>query len=171
MSAYAKLNRDQRAFVDLLVQRKTGSDAIRELRPWVKRPDVLASQWKALPEVREALAEREAEAMDEAGITNTQILLSIAETMNLSVKDFFHEDGRPKAVHELSDAAARNVAGIECEMLEGGAARYRYKMPNRNEAKKLLGQFKKLWTDNLEVQHSGPLIIEVVKFGKAKDSA
>jgi len=170
MSAYLLLSRDQRKFIDLLVQRTNATEAAREVRPHVKRPDVLASQWKAMTLVREALEERENEAMHEAGIRSTQILLGLARVANASIKDFIHADGKPKAPHELSDDAARCVAGVDIEHMAEGGTRYRYRLRNANEAAKLIGQHQKLWSDNVEVHHTGPLIVEVVKFGQGKDS-
>jgi hypothetical protein len=170
MSAYEKLPRDKREFVDLLVQRKCGTEAIRILKPWLKRPEVTACRWNALPEVRMALEERERVAMEDAGIRSAQVLLSLARVTHANIKDFFHPDGRTKAPHELSDAAAECVAGFEVEELpEGLGKRYRYRLRNANEAAKLLGQYQRLWSEE-EVRRSGEVqVIEVVKFVRAPE--
>lgn len=146
MSAYLKLKPMQRRFVDLIVRRMNGSDAVRKLRPKLARPDVLAAKWRALPEVKEAIAEREVEAMEDAGITNAQILLSIAAIADLSVKEFVNADGKPKRIDELSDEAARVVQAIEVE--RDGTVKYR--VPSRLDAKRLLGQHRKLFTERHE---------------------
>jgi hypothetical protein len=170
MSAYHKLRGDKRRFVDLLVQRANATKAIREIKPWIKRPDVLASQWKSDPNVIQALAEREAEAMDEAGIRNATILIGLARVAHVDIREFFHADGSTKAPHELSQAAASCVAGFEVEHMAAvdgkpGGVRYKYRLRNANEAAKLLGQYQKLWTDNVELRHSGGVeVVEITKF-------
>lgn len=151
MSAYKHLKPEQREFVDRLVRRETGTAAMRAIKgPNYKNPDVKAAQWRANPVIREALAEREAEAMIEAGITNAQVLLDIASIGNFSIKSLQKADGTPKAPHELSDEDARVVESVE---FKGGNV-YRYRIPSRLEAKKLLGAHLKLFVDRREI--SGP---------------
>lgn len=151
-SAYLKLPLMKRRFVDLLVQRKTPTDAIREIKPHVKHPRVLASKWRSLPEVQAALEEREAEAIEEAGITSAQILLGIAATADFDIRKLVNPDGSPKSLHELDDDAARVVQAVKFNA-DGSIE---FKLPNRNEARKMLGQYKKLFTEKHEHEHSGP---------------
>lgn len=153
-TAYQRLKPQQRRFVDLIVRRiKSPTDAIREIRPKLKNPQCLASRWKALPEIRAALEEREAEAMDEAGITNAQILLDIAAIADFDLRKIVKPDGTPKKLHELDAETARILQSvtIDGEKLE-------FKVPNRLEAKKLLGQYRKLFTQKLDLD--GRLTLE-----------
>lgn len=168
-SAYRKLPIQKRRFVDLIVQRCRSTEAMRQIRPHLKRPEVLASKWKALPEVQAAIEERENEAMEEAGITNAQILLGIAQIANLSVKNLVYPDGRAKTIHELDDETAATIQSIEVETLAGGGTRTKFRLPSKIEARKLLGQYRKLFTEKVDVTPVGPLRIEVVKFGELKD--
>lgn len=148
MSAYRGLKSAlRRNFVDLLVRRMNGTDAIRKLKPQCKRPDVLAAKWRAKPEIKAAIDERLQQAMEEAGITNAQILLSIARIANLSVKDLAHPDGRAKKIHELSDDVACLIQGVEVDA--DGTVKYR--LASRLEASKLLGQYRKLFTQSVDV--------------------
>lgn len=169
MSSYRKLTAQKKHFVDLLVRRVRPMEAMKQIRPQLKRPDVLAAKWKALPEVQLAIEERELEAMEAAGITNAQILLGIASYANVSMKDFVHADGRPKSIHELDDATARAIQSIEVETTEKGVTRTKFRLPSKIEAQKLLGQSRKLFTEKVDVTPIGPLRIEVVKFAEHQD--
>lgn len=178
MSAYRKLNSQKRQFVDLIVQRTLPTDAIRKIRPHLKRPDVLASKWKALPEVQQAIDERLEEAMEEAGITNAQILLGLAQVADFDIRKLFDEHGNTKPVHLLDDQTARVVQSVEVRQIKSGRGkdgstvlRTKYRLPPRIEARKLLGQYKKLFTEKVDVTPVGPLRIEVVKFAGDQDSS
>jgi hypothetical protein len=92
-STYECLKPAQRRFVDLIVQGYTGADAVRAIYPKYLRPDVKAAKWRALELVRTAIEERNNEAMEDAGITNAQILLGIARLANVSVKRLVWADG------------------------------------------------------------------------------
>lgn len=131
---------------------------MRIIRPHLTRPDVQASKWRALPTVKEAIAERDEQAMEDAGITNAQILLGLAAIANVSPKDFLREDGTLKPVHELDDTIAATIQSIEIETAPGGVVRTKLKVPSKIEARKLLGQYKQLFTQNINV--SGRLSLE-----------
>lgn len=153
MTGYRKLPAQKRKFVDLIVRRMRPTEAIRQIRPHLKRPDVLAAKWKA--ELKEIIREREEEAMEEAGITNAQILLGLAYTADFDIRKLVHEDGTPKKIHELDDETARILQGVEVEHIagrEGGTQllRTKFRLPSRIEARKLLGQHKKLFTQKHE---------------------
>lgn len=166
-SAYARLKPRLRKFVDHIVRGNNGVTAARKIVPTSKRPDVLAAKWRAIPEVRAAIDERSEQAMEDAGVTNAQILLGIARIANLSVKEFVHADGTPKKVHELSDEAARAIQSIEVET--SGAVKYR--LPNRIEAAKLLGQYKRLFTETHEINLGEKTLEQLVaaSWGKKAD--
>lgn len=154
--AYRKLTPQQRKFVDLVSLGKTKPiDAVRQIRPKLGRPDDLAWRWKNHPDVKAAIAEREEEAIEQAGVTDVNILLGLAKIATLSPKDFVHPDGRPKQVHELDDDVAQCIQSIEIEEIAGvGLVRTKFKAPSKIEARKLLGQHKKLFTEKHE--HAGP---------------
>lgn len=72
-SAYANLRPVLRLFVDAVVAGEKPTHAVRRLRPHLERPNVLASKWKARPEVQAAIAERLACATDlEAYVTDLE---------------------------------------------------------------------------------------------------
>lgn len=159
MSAYRKLPAQKRRFVDLIVRGNCGSDAVRVLRPHLNhlRARELASRWRALPEVKAAIDERQAEAMEDAGITNAQILLSIARKANVNPKALVWQDGealpkgakvgKAKKLHELDDETARCIQALEFDAQGNPKVRFADKL----QADKLLGQYKRLFTETHEI--------------------
>lgn len=156
-TAYEQLNSVRRKFVDFIVQGYTRTDAVRAISNRWTRPDHKGSKWSKEPLVRQAIEERQAEAMEDAGITNAQILLSIAALANVSVKRLVWCDGetlpegvkvgQPKKLHELDDVTARCIQSIEYS--KDGEIKVRF--PDRNAAKKMLGQYKRLFTESHEI--------------------
>lgn len=63
-SAYRKLRPVLRLFVDGVVAGEKPTHAVRQLRPGLKRPDVIASKWRARSDVQAAIAERQSYATD-----------------------------------------------------------------------------------------------------------
>lgn len=141
---------------------------MRKVRPHLKRPDVLAAKWRALPLVKAAIAEREEVAVAAAGVTHVAVLLALAKNAYYNVKSLYHADGRPKAVHELDDDTACIVQTIDIKTEtkdRGGkptksgtpmrrlrrVQRVKYSLPKRNEALTLLGRHLKLFTDSHEL--------------------
>lgn len=157
MSTYRKLPAQQRRFVDMIVRGSTQTDAMAKLRPHLKRPAELACRWRALPEIEAAIEERSDEAMRDAGISNAQVLLDIARIARASMHSLVHrtgeKQGKFKTVDELDEETARVVQSVR---LADGTIEYR--LPSRLEALKLLGQYRKLFTQNVAL--NGHLTLE-----------
>jgi hypothetical protein len=156
-SAYERLNAQRRKFVDFIVQGYTQTDAVREIsRKWT-RPDLKASKWRKEKLVQQAIEERQTEAMEDAGITNAQILLGIAALARVSPKALVWLEGetlpqgatvgQPKKLHQLDDVTARCIQSIEYS--KDGEIKVRF--PDRIAARKLLGQYKRLFTESHEI--------------------
>lgn len=153
-TAYQRLTSLQRRFVDLIVCGSNGTEAFRKLRPRYKRPDVKAAKWRALPVVREAIDERRAEAVEDAGVLNAQVLIGIARIANVNPKRLVWCEGetRPdgaklgdaKRLHELDDETARS---IDC----ANDGEFRVRNTDRLAAHKLLGQYKRMFTESHEI--------------------
>lgn len=154
-SAYQRITRAQRKFVDMLVGGATGSAAVRKLKPHAKRPDSLAWKWKNTQLVREALDEQSAIAMEEAGITNARILLEIAEMGRVSMRSLVWQEGEkegvkagtPKKIHELDEITARCIQSIDLT----ADGEFKVRFTDKLAAKKLLGQYKRLFTESHEI--------------------
>lgn len=153
-TAYQRLTPAQRRFVDMIVQGSTGTDAIRKLRPKAIRPDGLATKWKALPVVRDAIDQRLADAMEEAGVESARILLKIANILNVSPKSLVWLEGEKEGVtagtlkklHELDDVTARCIQSFK---VSDGDLEIRF--PDKLTAAKYLGQYKRLFTESHEI--------------------
>ena len=153
--AYERLNSARRRFVDFIVRGYTGADAVRAISSKYTRPGIKAHKWRKEPLVREAIDERSAEAMEDAGVMNAQILLDIAAMARVSVKALVFLEGEkegiaagtPKKLHELDDITARCIQSIELN--NHGELKVRF--PDRLAAKKLLGQYKRLFTETHEI--------------------
>ncbi len=156
-SAYEQLRGARRQFVDFIVQGYNGADAVRAISSRWTRPGIKAWKWRKEELVRQAIEERQAEAMEDAGITSAQILLSIAQMANVSAKRLVWCDGeklpegakvgQPKKLHELDDVTARCIQSIEFS--RDGEVKLRF--PDRNAAKRMLGQYKRLFTESHEI--------------------
>lgn len=144
----------------MIVRGMFGADAVMKVRPHLNnlRARELASRWRALPEVKAAIEERQNEAMEDAGITNAQILLGIAQLANVSVHALVHlsgeKKGKVKSIDELDEETARCIQSVKVD--RDGSIEYR--LPNRLEARKLLGQYRKLFTQNVALD--GHLTLE-----------
>ena len=110
-SAYRRLKRRERRFLDEYLLGKTGVDAIRAIGFTGTRPDVAASKLLARQHVREALAERRADLMESMGLRQETV---IRELMRIGFSDYrklLSEDGTIRA--DMDDDTAAAVASIE----------------------------------------------------------
>ncbi len=156
-AAYERLQRWKQRVIDLVIQGDTSTAACRKVRPKSKRPDLMSNRLRKEPLFLEALNVRQAEAMEEAGITNAQILLGIAQYANVNPKALVWQEGealpegatvgQPKKLHELDDVTARCIQQIEFSK-DGDL---KVKWVDRLGAKKLLGQYKRLFTESHEI--------------------
>jgi hypothetical protein len=105
--------------------------------------------------VREAMEQRSAEAMEEAGITNAQILLDIANFGRVDPKLLVWQEGEkegisagtPKKLHELDEKTARCIQSVEI----AATGEIKVRWVDKLAAKKLLGQYKRLFTESHEI--------------------
>jgi hypothetical protein len=155
--AFDRLQRWKQRVIDHIVRGDTPTQAVRRVKPTSKRPEVIASKLRYEPLYVEALEERRAQAIEDAGIVNAQILLGIAQLANVNVKalvwcadEVLPEGvtvGQPKKLHELDDVTARCIQSIEYS--KDGEIKVRF--PDRLAARKLLGQYKRLFTESHEI--------------------
>jgi hypothetical protein len=176
-TAFEQLQRWKQRVIDLIIQGDTPTAAARKVKTKSRRPDLIASKLKKDPVYVEALEERRAEAMEEAGITNSQILIGIAQYANVNPKALVwqqHEPlpegatvGQPKKLHELDDVTARCIQAIE--FTKDGEIKARF--VDRLGAKKLLGQYKRLFTETHEINLGEKTLEQLVAASWQKPSA
>lgn len=153
-TAYQRLNSARRRFVDYIVRGYNGADAVRAISSKYGRPDIKANKWRKEPLVRQAIDERSAEAVEDAGVVNAQVLIGIARIANVNPKRLVWCDGEtlpgaaklgdPKKLHELDDETARS---IDC----ASDGEFRVRSADRLAAHKLLGQYKRMFTETHQI--------------------
>ncbi len=114
-SAYESLKPVLRRFVDLYLTGEKATDVVRQIRPALRRPDVSASKWLALPEVKAAIAERRQNILEAAGVHQEMVVRELARIAFGKPKQLLDEHGNLKPLQALDDDAAAMVAGIELE--------------------------------------------------------
>lgn len=112
-SAYDALKPVHQRFLDAVMAGETPTAVVRQMRPHLKKPEVLASKWLARPDIRAARAELAEQALERVGITQAMILRELARIAFSDPRRLFDKDGNIKPPHELDDEAAAMVAGIE----------------------------------------------------------
>lgn len=160
-SAYLKLSSRYRRFVDHLVDGQTGAEAARLIGCKAKDPKVWACRVRAQPNIKAAIAEREAQAADEAGITQTRIYRELAHIAFFDHRRLYDESGNPLPIHQLPEDIAAGLAATEIEELfEGrGESRehvgklHKYRSWPKVEALKVLAQAKRMLPNQHE--HTG----------------
>ncbi len=115
-----KLRARERLFVREYMRDFNGSEAIKRIGFTGQRPDVAASKMLARPAVRSELESRQAQIAARLEITVERVLKEQAAIAFSDPRRMFREDGSMKSVHELDDATAAALAGLEVEELFEG---------------------------------------------------
>lgn len=160
-TAYWKLSKRLRRFVDALVGGATGADAAVEAGCKAQQPKVWACRMRARPEVRTAIAEREEQAAEEAGITQTRIYQELAHIAFFDHRKLYDEAGSPLPIHQLPEGVAHGLASTEIEDLYEGRGEsrefvgklHKYRSWPKVEALKVLAQAKRMLPNQHE--HTG----------------
>jgi len=167
-SAYERLTPRYRRFVDFLLQGKSGADAARLSGCKGKRPAIWACKAKKIPGVIAAIAEREAEAMDEAGISLTRSWREIACIAYFDKRKLYDGNGSLVPVNQLDDETAAAVASIEIEDTRAGPVR-KYKTWSKLEANKLILQKKGEIVDKHEdLTPRATPVIQIVRYSDSQ---
>lgn len=159
---FLKLNRADQLFVDMMVKHGVGTKAVREINPAAKRPDLIASKRLKKPGVREAIAERTAEAIAAVGVTPLRTLQELVACAYFNPKRLQNAEGEWLPVHEWPDDVAAAVIGMDIEETHIGKGENRQLLRRvtkpraapKVEAIKLLMQYQKMLTEKHEL--SGP---------------
>ncbi|HEY1034634.1 MAG TPA: terminase small subunit [Pseudoxanthomonas sp.] len=125
-----------------------------------------ASKLLANPKVQAYLAKRRKEITDKLGSDQEKALQNIIDMSMGDIRSLVTPDGRLKPLHELTRAEAILIQGFEAEDMfewvgtgdervrEQVGIRYKYKLVNMLDARKLLGVHHGLFAK--KVEHSGP---------------
>ena len=102
-----------------------------------------ASRLLADRKVSARVAELRAEAAERAKISAAEVIASLARDIRFDPARLFHEDGRPKQLHELDEATRMALRGME--VLADGTLKYKFpeKTAAREQAMKYFGLYER----------------------------
>lgn len=155
MSAYAKLRRRRQLFVDAYVRTGSNKDAAIASGYAGKRPEVAGHKLMANLEVKAAVAEREKEAIERAGVRHVRVLEEMATLALASLEALRKEDGVLRTFKELPAELLRGAEAIEFNP-DGSVKRVKLA---KTQGLHMLGQYLKLLTNVMEHQgkDGGPI--------------
>lgn len=161
MSAYSKLRVRERRFVDAYVQTGMATKAARIIEPTSRRPDVIGSKLLARPEIRQAVDEREREAIAEAGLTTADIYRELKRIVNFDpLPHLMDGHDRPRRVREIPEHVRRAMRSFELSLDPQGRLIMTGKITGYDKlrALELNAKLKRLYTDTVE--HKGIITLE-----------
>lgn len=147
-SAYEKLPRRLRRFVDEYVGGKSGAEAARLAGCKSVRPHNVACKLRRKPEIEAAIAERTAWLVSEVGIRQFQVVREMAWIATCDPRKLVNGEGVAIPLHELPEDIAACISSVEVEQISFNGetgTRYKYRFWDKNKALDKLGQYLKLW--------------------------
>lgn len=162
MSAYAKLRRRRQIFVDAYVRLGVGAEAMREIAPQIKRPDVAAYKLLVNPEVKAAVEERKQQAIAKAGAREVRVIEELCHLAFFDPGNLQDENGEFLPLHKLPPEVRRALNSVDIEDKFEGTGnerrlvgrRHRYKGTTKEGALKILLQYMKVMPEHHV--HTGP---------------
>jgi phage terminase small subunit len=162
MDHYLKLRPLLQRFVDAVVETGTAAGAVRKLGRRTCDPRRRGYKLMEKPHVREAVEERRAEAIEEAGISRVRVLQELSRIAFFNIQDlFFEADGHLhlKPVTAWPPEAAAAIAGVDVEALFEGSGKDRVRIGDirkfkawpKVDALRTLAQHLKMLTEKHEV--------------------
>lgn len=147
-SAYERLTRRQKRFVDELVQGCSAAEAMRRSGYAGSYPEIRAYKDRKKPEIRAAIEERTAQLTEDVGVRQHVILRQMLAIATADPRKLVDESGKALPLEQLDPDTAAAISSVEVENIsidgETGV-RYKYKFWDKVKANDRLGQFVKLW--------------------------
>lgn len=147
-SAYERLKRRHRKFVDAYVPGQTGAEAMREIGYKGAQPERRAWRLLKRPEIIAAVEERELHYIREMGVRAERIMRETVAIATSDPRRLEDENGKAIPLHKLDAATAAAISAVEVENISTNGetgTRYKYKLWDKNKALDKLGQYRKLW--------------------------
>jgi phage terminase small subunit len=162
------------SFIDeYLINGCNATEAIRKVSPKIKDNSARTEGWRMLikADVRAEIDRRLAERRAQNKLTVAHVENLLRDFAEVDLLDIFQEDGDLKPLSEIPPHARRAIASIEVEEIWDGPRGERecighlkkIKLVDKRGAAELLGKWKKMFTDKVEVggTDGGPLRISV----------
>lgn len=98
----------------------------------------IASELLKKPEIQREIEKRVREKTKRTEVTVDRVINEIAKLAFFNAKKLFHDDGKPKGIHELDDDTSGAIAGID--VVTVGNAEYgvgqivKYKIADKNKS-------------------------------------
>jgi phage terminase small subunit len=147
-SAYDKLPRRMKRFVDQYVIGATGEAAIRAAGYKGLYPYQIAGKWLKKPFIKQAVEEATERHVNDVGVRQATVLKQMKSIATIDPRKLVDENGVQIPLHLLDDATAAAIQSVEIESVSSNGetgTRYKYKFWDKVKANDRLGQFVKLW--------------------------
>ena len=178
MSRDAKgLTPKMRRFVFEFLACNNASEAARRAGYSEKTAHAIA--WRVLnhPLVAQEIAEQEGMRLAELRISADHIRRRLASIAFSDIRGIYNDDGTAKLPHELDDATAASIAGIEVEELFAGRGEDRVHIGRIRKVKRwdavkaldLLARITGMLEDQLKVTHTSGVMIYLPDNGRAPE--
>jgi phage terminase small subunit len=150
-TAYEKLPRRLKRFVDHYVIGATAEAAMRASGYTGRFPSGIGSKWLRKPEVKEAVTEATERHMQEIGVRQFTVIQQMHAIATLDPRKLVDENGVLLPLHKLDAATAAAISSVEIEEVSSNGesgTRYKFKFWDKVKANDKLGQFLELWESN-----------------------
>jgi phage terminase small subunit len=148
--------------------------AVREVHPGITDGSARSQGWEYLtrPKVKDEIDRRMHEWRAKRRLTVEQVGDLIQDFATVEVIELFTENGDLRPLSEMTPRARRCIQSIETEerMIAGEPVEVKkIKLVDRKGAAELLGKYKKMFTDNVDVTSGGkPLKVAISITGKGR---
>ncbi|MGH8220903.1 MAG: terminase small subunit, partial [Steroidobacteraceae bacterium] len=146
------------------------AEALRRSGYTGKRANDKAWRRMSRPEVRAAVAEREAQLIAASGANAVDVLKCLGALVRFNPKQLRDENGKLIPMHRLPDEVASAICG---EKFDAAGNLIEYRTNSKNEAARTLAQHLKLIGNQLELKvptGSAPLLGTTVVIVKPEDA-
>lgn len=106
-------------------------------------------------------------------VTADRIIQELAKSAFVTAKDFFDDEGQPIPIQNLSDEAAACIGGMKVRQEFGGddendATITEYKLVDKIDSLRLLGQNLQMFTKKLVIDDKRPVVVVKDMTGRKK---
>jgi phage terminase small subunit len=147
-SAFDRLKRRQKRFVEQYVIGNTGSEAMRSIGYKGKYAHIRASRWLSRPEIQAAVEERTEAHLRDVTARKHKTLEQVVAIAYADPRKVVDQNGMAVPLERMDADIAAAISSVEVENIsingETGT-RYKYRFWDKNKALDRLGQWQQLW--------------------------
>lgn len=166
-----KITPKQKIFVDQYIMLNNATQAALKAGYSEKTARYIAAENLSKPHIQLAIELTRQKLKSEFDLTPEKVIAEYVKLAFLDIRKAFDKDGRLKPLHEMDDATAAAIAGIEVEELyEGrGEARertgriHKIRLSDKKGALDSLGKHLGMFTDKVKATVDGGLQIQIIK--------